>query len=160
MEKENVNPFVVCDNFIKSPQGTYSVGTEWKSKINDTLKKMFDCVQTLERNETPENFSYEPVERILNFLLCIVVEQDKKDSLIEFIRMFIFIAYNINENMEKYEAVRSKIAYLQRYCDDRLTFSETLDLNRKVTMRLNHWKGWLPPSFRLSGHYYNLIKGE
>lgn len=159
-EKKNVNPFEICDSFLKSRHNIYLIGGTWREQVEDTLKLMFDCVTKLDKDEKLENFSFEPIEKCINFFNCLVIEKIKDDKLIEFIKAFIFIAYNINENLEKYEPVRNKIAYLQRYCDDALTYSETLNLMTAVSKRISRWKEWTPPSFRLSEHYYNLLKGD
>ena len=159
-KEKSDNPFVVCDNFIHRAESVYLLGNGWKEKINETLKSMFDCVKALEKDEQPECFSFTPVEEVINFLTHLVVEQKRNEDMIDFMEAFIFIAFNINENMNRYEPVNRKIAYLQRYCNNALTFSETLTVANRVVDRISTWRRWLPPSFRLSGHYYKLIKGE
>ena len=136
-EKELTNPFEICDFFLKSPHSIYLIGGTWKEQFDDTLKLMFDCVNKLEKDEELIDFSFEPIEKCINFLNCLVVEKKREDNLIEFIKTFIFIAYNINENLEKYEAVKNKIAYLQRYCNNALTYSETLNLMTAVSKRVS-----------------------
>jgi hypothetical protein len=155
-----VNPFQACHEYINHANSVYMFSKNWKDKFNDTLRLMFDTVQTLEKNEELKDFSYTPIEECLNFLRSMTVEKMTDDNAKQFIKHFIYLAYNLNENLEKYQAVKDKIAYLQRYCDDSLTFSESISLMRTVTKRVERWREWLPPSFRLSGHYYNLIKED
>lgn len=155
---ESTSPFVICDNYIKGGMNSYIFGLAWKNKFNTTLKSMFDCIQKLEKDESIGDFSYTPVEECINFLTSLIVEKQTDVDMIEFIKQFVFLAYNLNQNLNKYEAVDKKISYLQRYCDSALTFAETLNLMANVSKRLSNWREWIPPSFRLSGHYYDLLK--
>jgi len=161
IKKESTNPFVICDNFIKGPKtNAYVFGKTWVKKFDTTLRSMFDCIQSLEKDEGVDDFTYTPVEECLNFLQSITIEKQANEEFIEFIKNFIYIAHNINQNLNKYEGVTRKIAYLQRYADEALTYSETLSLMNKVKSRIVRWRDLTPPSFRLSRHYYNLLKED
>ena len=157
---EHSNPFLICDNYIKRPESIYTLGGGWKDRVDKTLRSMFEFVTALENNEEPDEFSFGPVEEILNLFIQTMAELKKTEGYMEFVKAFIFIAYNINENTDGHKVVRKKIEKIQRYCDNSMTFAETLNLSNRVASRLGNWRKWLPPSFRLSGHYYGLIKGE
>lgn len=160
-EKTNSsNPFAICDNYINRPKGAYTFGQKWKENFNNTLKLMFECVSRLEDNKNIGRFSYRQIEECINFLTSISVEKQKDDEFVEFTKAFIFLAHNINQNTHKYETIEKKIGHLQRYCDDCLTFSETLRMLMSTTQRISKWRTWSPPSFRLSGHYYDLLKED
>jgi len=154
------NPFAICDLFINNPESAYVVGKKWKEQLNNTVKTMFECVEKIDKGESLGAFSYQPIEECLNFLNSITVEKLNTKDLTEFIKAYIFLAHNVNQNTEKYDGVTRKIAYLQRYCDGALTFSETISLLKITSQRLYRWREWTPPSFRLSTHYYNLLKEE
>jgi hypothetical protein len=159
--EQSDNPFVTCDTYIKSAKGAYLLANERKEKFTSTLDLMFKTIQKLDNDEKlDEDFTYQSIEECLNFLYRLPIELQIDDDMAAFIKAFIFIAYNINENLEKYEAVREKIAYIHRYCDNAMTYSETLKLMAASSIRLNNWRNWTPPSFRLSEHYYNLLKGD
>lgn len=157
---EEDNPFKRCQNFIDDPETSYLLARNWKDKFNNALKYMFDCITTLENDQEIKDFSYTIVEECLNFFNSISVERSLTPRLKDFISTFIFLAHNLNENTNKYKAVNKKIQYLQRYCDNAMTFSEYAALLRKVNQRVDGRKKWTPPSFRLSGHYYNLLKED
>ena len=159
-KKETSNPFVVCDNYIKRPAGAYLFSQKWRDQFNETLALMFECVNRLEKDESLGRFSYRRIEECLNFLTSLTFEKGRDDDLIDFMKSFLYIAYNINQNTFKYPAVNNKINYLQRYCDNALTYNELVNLLSSTTKRLAKWKEWTPPSFRLSGHYYHLLKEE
>ena len=159
-KRESTNPFVICDDFIKMAQNAYIFGKDWREKFDVTLRLMFDTIQTLEKDEELEDFKYTEIEECLNFLNSMTVEKPASTDLSEFIHNFIYLAHNINLNTYKYEGVTRKIAYLQRYCDGALTYSETISLMKTVSKRVERWREWAPPSFRLSGHYYQLIKED
>jgi hypothetical protein len=159
-KKNEQNPFKICQDYIDDPRSVYLLGKNWKDKFTLTLRSMFDAIQVLEKEEKLDNFIFTPVEEGLNFLSAITIEQPLTEDLCIFIKNFIFIAFNLNENLQKYEPVKRKITYLQRYCENALTLSEYMANLKNITGRVGRWKNWTPPSFRLSGHYYNLLKED
>ena len=154
------NPFIICDNFAKNPENVYFFGSGWKEKFLKTLKVMDQVVCKLQKDEPLGAFSYTPIEECLNYLNSMTVEKQVYEDFITFMKSFIYLAHNVNENTYKYESVKRKVSYLQRYCDKSLTFNETMSLIKLTTQRLARWKDWTPPSFRLSGHYYDTFKEE
>jgi hypothetical protein len=159
--EENDNPFVICDSFLISPEGAYSIGNDWKLKFRKALDTMFEAIDKLEKDEDLcEEFSYSIVEECLNFLIHMPKEKSETESFVEFVKAFSFLAYNLNNNLDSNEVVNEKIAYIDRYYNNALTYVEMLKLAAVVNKRVAKWREWFPPSFRLSGHYYNLIKGE
>lgn len=159
-KKEGTNPFEICDLYINNPESSYFLGHTWKDKFNQTVRTMFECVQKIEEEKPLGEFSYTPIEECLNYLNSLTVEKQPVKDLVEFIKAYIFLAHNINQNVTKYEGVTRKIGYLQRYCDGALTFAETLGIMKTVGQRVHRWRQWTPPSFRLSEHYYKLLKEE
>ena len=159
-QENSENPFQFCDNFIKDPTSVYFLTKEWKERFSNTLSLMFKTINKMEKDETVEDFSFTPIEECLNYFLSLTVEKIMNEREKKFIRAFIFLAFNINENLDKYAGVKNKISQLQRYCDDRMTFSEYVMLMRRINDRVARWRDWTPPSFRLSKHYYNLLKED
>jgi len=154
------DPFVICDNFIRLPQNVYIFGKSWREKFTETLRSMFNCINALEKDEDIGDFSYTPVEECINYLTAMTIEAKFTESLSAFIRAFIHIAHNVNQNLEKYDAVTKKIEYLQRYSENCLKYGEVLNSFNKICNRISTWKEWTPPSFRLSQHYMELFKEE
>lgn len=159
-ESEGKNPFEKCQIFIDNPETSYLLSNNWKEKFTNAVRYMFDSITALEKDEELETFSYTIIEECLNFLNALTIERELTPKLKDFILTFIFLAHNLNENTNKYEGVNKKIRYLQRYCDNAMTFAEYTSLMRRVNQRVNGRETWTPPSFRLSGHYYNLLKED
>ena len=160
IKTEGTNPFEICDLFIRNPENAYVVGKKWKEKLSNTVKSMSECVNKINEGESLESFSYRPIEECINFLTNLTVEKPATKDLIEFIKAYIFLVHNVNQNLQKYDTITRKITYLQRYCNEALTFSETISLLKTTSNRLNRWRQWTPSSFRLSRHYYDLLKEE
>ena len=159
--EENDNPFVTCDMFIRSSEGAYLLSADHRPKFEEALGLMFNTIQALENNEDlKEDFSFKIIEECVNFLQHLPKERPDTEDLVGFIKAFLHLAYNLNENLDKSEIVREKILSLLRYYDNTMTYVETLKLMSYVSNRIGHWRDWSPPSFRLSDHYYTLLKGE
>lgn len=159
-EIKSDDPFVICGNFIRDNSTAYIFSKDIKGEIDKALQIAFDTIKKLEESDGPVDVEYKHIEKVLNLLKSLTIERERTDRFIGFIRAFILIAHNVNENTIINEEIRNKIAYIQRYCDNALTYSETLGMFKIMTGRMKKTKGWTPPSFRLSRHYYDLLKEE
>ena len=160
IRSEEKNPFKRCQSIINDPEMSYIFGGPLKEKFTTALDYMYESITKLENDEKLKDFSYTIVEECLNMLTSLTIERPLTPMLKDLMNAFIFLAHNLNENTEKYRTVSNKIRYLQRYCDNAMTFSEYLSLMRQINRRLEGRNRWTPPSFRLSGHYYNLLKED
>jgi len=163
MQTENTecqDPFSICGQFLKEKETVYIMGEKIRNEIDFSLQIAFDTVKTLESNEELKDFDYSPIENGLNILNSLTFHQEYSPKLVTFMKAYIYIAYNVNENTIKNDVIKEKIAYLQRYCDNTLTYSENLRMINVTTDKLMRYKEWAPPSFRLSTHYYNILKEE
>jgi hypothetical protein len=159
--KKTVNDlFKECRTFVNSYDSVYIINGTWKNNFNTSLKEMNEAISKLENSRTGKKFSFTKTEECINFLKALSVERKLTPKFSEFIKTFIFLVYNLNENLDKNETIRKKIQYLQRYCDNAMTLSENITLMRCLNKRVNEMKKWSPPSFRLSSHYYGLIKED
>jgi hypothetical protein len=163
MQTENTecqDPFSICGQFLKAKETVYIMGEKIRKDLDFSLQLAFDTVKTLESDLKLKDFDYSPIENGLNILKSLTFHQEYSQELITFIKAYIYIAYNVNENTLKHNIIKEKIAYLQRYCDNALTYSEYLEMMKIVTDKLMRYKEWSPPPFRLSAHYYNILKEE
>lgn len=159
-ESQIKEPFIFCEKFLMGPQSAYFFGNTEKQHFKNSLHHAFEAVKKMENNEKVEDFDFGPMEQGLNFLRSLSVEQEYRKELVEFIRAYNYIIFNLNENTIQNDVVRKKISYLQRYCDNALTYTEYLNMMKTLTSRMLRSKEWTPPSFRLSEHYYNILKEE
>lgn len=160
MNTERQDPFTICGDFLNHKDVCYFIGMKQKDIIDKSLQYAYDTIKAMENDEELENFSYSIIEESLNYMKSITVEQEYVPSLVKFMKAYCYIAHNLNENTIKNDTVRSKIAYLQRYCDNALTYTEYLNMLSILTKRLARLNDWTPPSFRLSEHYYNVLKED
>lgn len=159
-ESQIKEPFILCDSFLKGPQSAYFLGNKEKQLFDGSLRHAFEAIKKMENDEVVEDFDFGPIEQGLNFLRSLSIEQEYKKELVEFIKAYNYIAFNLNENTIQNDVVRKKISYLQRYCDNALTYTEYLNMMKTLTSRMLASTKWTPPSFRLSEHYYNILKEE
>lgn len=160
VKEEGVDPFVICGNFIRDHSTSYILNKEHKDNVDCALQIAFETIKKLEETDDPVEVDYGQIEKVINLLSTLTIQKEREEPLIKFAKAFIFIAHNVNEHTIKNDKVRSKIAYIQRYCDNALTFSESLNMLRSMSGRLSRCDDWKPPSFRLSQHYYDIIKEE
>lgn len=160
MKTEQKDPFKICGDFLRRKDVFYVIGMNHKETIDKSLQYAYDVINKMENDEKVDDFSYSIIEESLNHIKNITVEQEYLPHVIEFIKAYCFIAFNLNENTIQNDTVRNKIAYLQRYCDNALTYNEYLNMLKILTKRLERGKDWTPPSFRLSHHYYDILKED
>lgn len=157
-KKEGTNPFVICDNFLHAKENTYIISQGWTKRFLETLKLMDSWIKALMDDEDVSSFEYSTIEQCLNFLTNLAVEKGESSHLSEFINNYINIAHNINENTIKNNTIKGKISYLKRYADRTLTMAETMSLMRKCSLRMARFDEIELPPYRLSAHYYTIIK--
>lgn len=157
---ESDNPFIICDNFLRGSDSAYIIGPDTYREFDEALKLSFDTIHKVDNDIEMNNFSYAPIEVCLNTLKNLTIEIEYLGEFLKFMRAFIFIAHNVNENTIKNKTITDKINYLQRYCDNALTYGENLSMLKILTKRICRNRNWTPPSFRLSEHYYNILKEE
>lgn len=162
VKNEDDNPFAFCDNYLNSSSCAYLLNPDTRKIFHDALDIAYKTIERLEKEDFKDikDFSYRYVEEGLNILNSLTIEAEWETELIEFMKAFVFIAHNLNENTIKHDQIRSKLAYIQRYCDNSLTYAEGLSVLKTMTHRVANMKNWTPPSFRLSEHYYNLLKED
>ena len=159
MNKEQQNPFKICGDYLNQPRTVYKINKHWQEKIHKTLDLINETIIKINNEENIDDFNFKPIEESINFLTAVTAEMIVDTKLKDFIHAYVFLCHNINENTFKYPAVARKIRYLQRFTEDSLTYSETQNLLRNISTRLSKRK-FSTPSFRLSQHYYSLLKEE
>jgi hypothetical protein len=159
MNKERLNPFNICHNFLQRRSIVYKINLAWKDKILESLKLMDQTIVKIEKGESIDDFKFSIIEEILNLLTSLTSDKILDEDFKSFIHAYIFLAHNINENTFKYPGVTKKIEYLQRYTENCLTIYDIQNLLKRVSNQFSSATGETP-SFRLSRHYYDLIKSK
>lgn len=159
-ENSSEDPFKICRGYLDYPPSVYIISKRWQKKFRESLSSMENCIKKLEDGKDIKEFNFKVIEECINLLTSLIYQKEEDERLKKFMASYIFIAYNVNNNTFKYAQVIRKIEYIQRYTDNCLTFSESLKILKEVGKRLSSWKKWLPPSFKLSDHYYNIFKED
>ena len=159
-ENHSKEPFEICKDYLDYPSSVYTISKRWQKKFRESLYSMKNCIKKLEDNEDIKDFDFKIIEECINLLTTLIYQKEEDEKLKKFMASYIFISYNVNNNTFKYAQVDRKIEYIQRYADSCLTFSESLKILKEVGKRLSSWKEWIPPSFKLSDHYYNIFKED
>jgi hypothetical protein len=126
-----------------------------------SLDVMECCVQSIERENKPQNdFSYSPIEDGLNFLTKSCLETIIDFYFGKFIFDYAFLAHNINMNTLKNDIIKRKCKTLERYSLDSFKLEETILIFNQLVNKISDWRKFTPPSFKLSEHYFSLLKEE
>jgi hypothetical protein len=157
MNKEQPNPFEICSTYLKRPNTVYNINKKWQDKVFKSLSLIDQTIVKINNNENVDDFDFKIIEEVINLLTNLTFQIAVDERLKDFIHAYVFLAHNINENTFKYPVVSKKIQYLQRFTENCLTYSETQNLFRKVSTNFSNMK-LTTPSFRLSQHYYDLLK--
>lgn len=159
-ENSSKDPFKICRDYLTYPSSVYMISKGWQDNFKESLSLMENCIKKLEDDKDLEGFDFRIIEECINLLTMLIYQKEDDERLKKFMDSYVFIAYNVNNNTFKYPQIDKKIKYIQRYVDNCLTFSESLKILKEVGKRLSCWKEWIPPSFKLSDHYYNIFKED
>lgn len=156
--------FVKMRNYVNSDFSVYLITQIYKKKFNESLNMMECHINILETESKIEVFdpSITPkvIEECINYLMNISTTTKLDSMFRQFVRDYVFVVYNWNSNVWKNNNFNSKVQYLQRFIENRLSLDETLNVLNVLSVDLGRYKEWLPPAFELSQHYYNLLKEE
>lgn len=157
----NLPPLEYCREFLKSPMSVYKINGQSKDMITSALNMMQDCIASIEQTEKTHNqFSYGVIEKGLNILSQLIVENKNEKFFDKFIYDYTFLAHNVNMNTIKNDIIKNKCEHLERFSTKKETFNETLIMFNTITEKISQWRNFVPPSFKLSEHYLNVIKEE
>jgi hypothetical protein len=159
--KFDLPPLVYCKEFLNSPMSAYKIGPQNKELIQGALNMISDCIACIEQTEKPHaQFSYGIIEKGLNALIAMTTEIKNEKYFDKFVYDYSFLAHNVNMNTVKNDTVQKKCEQLERFSTKKETLTETLIMFNTITDKLSGWKTFIPPSFKLSDHYFNVIKEE
>lgn len=156
--RTDLPPLEYCAEYLNSPISVYKFGPR-KDIFFRALDMIGKCICNIEKENKPQDdFNYSVIEDCLNYLKNGFVEFSLDFFFGKFVFDFTFLAHNVNMNTIKNETIKSKCDALNRFSLDTLKFEETIVLFTTLTDRISKWKTFVPPSFKLSEHYFNLIK--
>jgi len=120
----------------------------------DLLKKSVEIMRMKEITEENKN----QIERVLNFLLQIVIEKPITPILKDLVNEFIILTANWNENIAQKIEIRQKIYSLRRFIDYHLTVIDTIQALKTLLKRAEEVQRFAPPAFELSKHYLKSLQ--
>lgn len=94
--------------------------------------------------------------KCLDALRAVVLENPIDSKLSNFIDNYIFIVYNWNNNTINDVKITNIITYLERCIKSKLTVAEASFVLDSIVSKIGRFKGWAPPSFKLSKHFFDL----
>jgi len=149
-----------CYWYLSSPFSAYFLSVNMKDNFRCSLNDMTLCIESLTKDEPIVDFKYINIEKGLNDLIDLQREIINDEKFSTFVKNYIYLAYSVNKNTLNNSLIDDKCLQILRYIENNLTFSETLLLFKSVSNNLNRWKEYVPPAFRLSEHYYKIIREE
>jgi hypothetical protein len=157
----NLPPIEYCLEYLNSKISIYNISPQYKDVLRSGLEMIKNCIESINKNDKPhEKFKYSDIEKGLNILTQIITEIKNEKYFDKFVYDYTFLAHNVNMNTLKNNVVKNKCEYLDRYVHKSLLFNETLMMFNSITNKLAQWKTFVPPSFKLSEHYFNIIKED
>lgn len=153
IEKEIKN----INDILNSHFSAYYINQKWKKNIKNSLKTITKHMNK-EKNITQNEVMF--VVECLNVLINTSIETNMNKVLKKFLNEYIGIVKEWNDSLLQSSLIDSKISYIQRFLNDELTYSECLLVLRDSSKNLKQFDNWKPPSFRISKHYYDILKEE
>jgi|WetSurSiteA1Bulk_404760.scaffolds.fasta_scaffold00566_7 hypothetical protein len=131
-----------------------------KDRFKLSLNLIEKHIKNEESSEKIDEFDSKVVERTIDFLLKKVIEVPKKDSFYCFVDKYILLVFNWNIGVLKSEELTTKMKQIMRFIKDNIQVYEKVQILDILINNLNNYNKWIPPSFELSEHYFNLLKEE
>lgn len=164
MTNEQLEVFSYCGWYLNSMHAAYIFNTDFKREFMQSLDMYAECIKKLEGDEKCEQQFLDSIRSKLcssiNVLKNLILHTKIDDYLSKFLKFYCHICININNNLFHDSNIDLDCDFIQRTTYNFLSLTETLSLFKGVSNSLSGWKTNLPPSFRLSEHYYSLIKEE
>jgi hypothetical protein len=153
MEKE----FEVCFSFLDNQENYYFFSQKTKTFFKRCLGKMKEEIEKMQKEEQT-TFDSKSVLRGLTAISDLIIFNLKEEKFVDFCKAFATIAFNWNRNglkLEKIEELAIKIDYIGS-CFFKI--SDVISYIRDISNKLFELEKIEPPSFRLSKHYFDLLK--
>lgn len=164
MTKEQNETFTYCRWYLENIVSAYIFNHDLKREMLNSLDTYTECIVKATNEEKMDNefldFLRSRLSTSLNVLKNVFFQTKMDENLKRFLKFYVNICFNINNNLFNDERIKSDCDFLQRACDNFLSFNETMTVFMESSRTLSQWKTFLPPSFRLSEHYYSLIREE
>lgn len=156
----NMEPLEYCKRYLDFPVSTYKIGPQEKEILRCSISTMEKATKEINEKFISKDFQYGNIEKGLNVLVRLSSENVNEKFFDRFLYNFSYLAHNININTLNNGAIINKCNYIERFSKKALTLNETIIMFSNITSKLSEWKKFVPPSFKLSEHYFNVIKEE
>ena len=98
---------------------------------------------------------------ISHLLVSLVFERNiQKNIEVNFVKNFCYLLYNWNENYAQNERIEKNCVFVQNWIDNSLSLNELVQTLKTMTAKLEQYTKSDLPTFKLSDHYFNIIKEE
>jgi len=146
--------------YMIKPKSIYCLHKNLKELVEKSLKIMFSDISNSEKDFELEKSDYKIIEDSIISLIASTVHSEITADFKIFIKNYAFLVFNWNENIYKNESLKSNCQHLTRFSDDALLVSEFINYCNEISSKLNNASNLDIPSFKLSEHYFNIIKEE
>jgi len=156
-----VDVFKNLDEILKHLEIVPFLGGQIRIQIDKTIAIIKGHID----DDIPKkNFNQEDIDHVLSssrLMSSLMIEREVKKTIeINFLRNFVYMLYNWNQNYEVDPEIEKNCVFVQNYLDDSMSLSEVLQTLKTMTARLELGTKADLPSFKLSDHYYKIIKRE
>jgi hypothetical protein len=146
--------------YVNNRFATYLMGRRLKDHLNDSLDLMEKHINILDNDEKIEKFDDAPIKDAIGFLSQIVLEKYLDEKAKEFLHNYSYLVYNWNDNVLNEDVLRKRCRYLNRVANDELCLDELHQTLNEVTNRLRRNAEYMPRSFELSRHYFEILNED
>jgi hypothetical protein len=131
-----------------------------KDKFSISINLVEEQITSTIAGKKLEKFDEAIVQECVEYLTRKMIESPKREKSYYFVNQFVLFILEWNNNLLKSSELTNKLMRLLRFVGDSMRLYERLQVLDKLVDNLNFTNTWVPPSFELSEHYFNLIKGE
>ena len=144
--------------YLNSDASLYDIGPR-KTNFFESLKIGQEHIELFDKQDyVPDNI--DKIIECIDYLNNLVIDRKLSDVSKQFIRNYVYLVHNLNENIYQNKELEKQLSFIQRVVDNELRYNETIQLLQMCNRKLFKMKDQLPPGFELSKHYFDLIKEE
>jgi hypothetical protein len=153
MEKE----FKTCFDFFNDQRNYYFFSKKLEKGFKDCLTQMKDDIEKMQKDETVK-FNMRPVFQCNQILEDLVIFNLQEKNFVDFCISFALISFNWNKNGPKFDKLENLTIQINNTCNNLFNVSIIISYMRDVCEKASKLEKIESPSFKLSKHYFDLLK--
>ena len=147
-------------NFMRSNECRMLMNGDLFDKFDRNTKMIVEHIKILEKDGCIDDCESTDILYCVDYLTSVCIDRVLTSTLCSFIKAFGDLVFNWNLNVAKNGLLEIRSLAMVRFVDSHFTALEAIEILKMLIVRGKTLQNWNPPSFELSGHYFQVLKDE